>query len=163
MLRHFVNVFLWHLPPTRLFALRRYFLRIARIQLASGVCFCGRGWIYGRGLVEIGADTWISPGVMIYSHLDASIVISERCDIGPSVEFITGSHLIGPSDRRAGDGIALDIKVGPGAWIGAGSRILGGVSIGSGAVIAAGSVVISDVPSNSLVAGVPARLKRQLS
>lgn len=163
MIRHLVNILLWYLPPSQLFSLRRFFLCLAGVRLNRGVCICGQGWIYGRGAVEIGTDTWLSPGVLFYSHLDASITISDRCDIGPNVEFITGSHLIGSSDRRAGEGTALDIKVGPGTWIGAGSRILGGVTIGSGVVIAAGSVVITDVPSNTLFAGVPACLKRQLS
>jgi chloramphenicol O-acetyltransferase type B len=43
------------------------------------------------------------------------------------------------------------------AWIGAGSIILPGVTIGEGAVVAAGSVVTKDVPSYTVVAGVPAR------
>lgn len=42
-----------------------------------------------------------------------------------------------------------------------GVQILKGVSIGSGSVIAAGSVVIADVPQNSLVAGVPAKIKKR--
>jgi maltose O-acetyltransferase len=162
LIRHFINIVLWFLPPSRLFALRRFCLRLGGVHLANSVSFCGRGWIYGRGVVAIGADTWLSPGVVIHSHVEAPIVIGERCDIGPGVEFIPGGHLIGPPQRRAGPGTALGIKVGAGSWIGAGSRILGGVSIGEGAVVAAGAVVISDVPANTLVAGVPARVKRQL-
>jgi maltose O-acetyltransferase len=50
-----------------------------------------------------------------------------------------------------------------GCWIGAGSRILGGVNIGPGAVVAAGSIVTCDVPANVLVAGVPARVKKNLA
>jgi maltose O-acetyltransferase len=163
MLRHLINVILWSLPPSRLFAMRRILLRLGGIGISSGASFCGHGWIYGRGVVEIGADTWLSPGVLIYSHLDAPIIIEDRCDIGPGVEFIPGGHVIGPSYRRAGQGTAMRIMVGSGSWIGAGSRILGGVSIGTGTVVAAGSVVIADIPPNTLVAGVPARIKRQLS
>lgn len=163
MFRHLINVLMWGLPPSRLFAMRRILLRLGGIRISSGASFCGHGWIYGRGIVEIGADTWLSPGVLIYSHPDAPILIGDRCDIGPGVEFIPGGHVIGSSCRRAGQGTAMRIKVGSASWIGAGSRILGGVSIGTGAVVAAGSVVIADVPPNTLVAGVPARLKRQLS
>jgi acetyltransferase-like isoleucine patch superfamily enzyme len=43
------------------------------------------------------------------------------------------------------------------AWIGAASTILPGVIIGENAVVAAGSVVTKDVPSNTIVAGVPAK------
>jgi maltose O-acetyltransferase len=52
--------------------------------------------------------------------------------------------------------------VGNGCWVGAKSVILGGVTIGDGAIIAAGAVVTRDVPAHTLVAGVPAVVKRQM-
>ena len=112
--------------------------------------------------MAIGVDTWLSPGVVIHSHVDAPIVIGERCDIGPGVEFIPGSHIIGASSRRAGMGTANPISIGNGCWLGAKSIILGGVSIGDGCIVAAGTVVTDSVPPNTLVAGIPARFKRQL-
>ncbi len=54
------------------------------------------------------------------------------------------------------------IRIGDGAWVGAGCIILPGVHVGAGSVVAAGAVVSRDVPSNSLVAGVPARVVREL-
>lgn len=124
---------------------------------------CGRGWIYGRGQLCIGSDTWLSPGVIFHTHLDAPIVVGSNCDIGPTVELITGGHIIGTASRRAGTGTAKPIVINDGCWIGAGSRILGGVNIGSGSVVAAGSVVVRDVPANVLVAGVPAVVKKDLA
>jgi len=50
------------------------------------------------------------------------------------------------------------ISIGNHVWIGINVTILKGVTIGDGAVIAAGSVVVKDVPSNSLVGGVPAKV-----
>jgi len=47
------------------------------------------------------------------------------------------------------------------AWIAIGVIILPGVTIGEGAIIASGSVVTKDVPSNSLVGGVPAKLLKE--
>ena len=162
MLRHLVNLLLWVLPPTRLFALRWWLLRLARIDLSENVSFCGRGWVYGRGSLSIGKNTWISPGAVFHTHQQASISLGSNCDVGPGAEFITGGHVIGDMTRRAGVGTAKPITIGDGCWIGARSAILGGVAIGHGCVIAAGSVVIHDVPPNSLVAGVPARVKRKL-
>lgn len=162
MLRHLVNLLLWGLPPSRLFPFRRALLRVARVNAKEGVCFCGRAWIYGRGKLNIGRNTWLSPGAVVYTHLRAEVTIGDRCDVGPGVEFITGSHRIGPPSRRAGAGTAQSIRIGDGCWIGAGSRILGGVTIGEGVVVAAGSVVTRDVPPHTLVAGVPARVKRSL-
>ena len=47
-------------------------------------------------------------------------------------------------------------------WIGANSVITAGVTIGRHSVVAAGSVVTKDVPENSVVAGSPARVIKQL-
>jgi acetyltransferase-like isoleucine patch superfamily enzyme len=54
-----------------------------------------------------------------------------------------------------------EIFIGNNVWIGWGCIILKGVTIGDNSIVAAGSVVIKDVPSNSLVAGNPATLKKQ--
>lgn len=163
MLRHLVNILLWFLPPSRLFWLRRALLRLAGVDLAAGVKYCGRGWIYGRGRLSIGRDSWFSPGVIVYTHLDVPVVVGARCDLGPGVELITGSHSIGDAARRAGAGTARAISIGDGCWICAGARILGGVTVGSGSVIAAGALVIRDVRPNTLVAGMPAEPKKVLS
>lgn len=163
MLRHLINLILWGLPPSRWFELRRTCLNFAKVYIGKGSSFCGRGWIYGRGSLQIGSNTWLSPGVIFHTHLDAPIVIGSNCDIGSAVEFIPGSHCIGNSSRRAGTGIARPIIIGNGTWIGAKSIILGGVSIGDGCIVASGAVVIRDVAPNTLVAGVPARIKKYLS
>ena len=162
MIRHIVNIFLWSLPPTRLFLLRNFLLKIAGIKLGRGVSFCGRSWIYGRGNLSIGDDTWISPGALIFTNTEVDITIGKSCDIGPGVEFITGSHHLGSSARRAGTGFAKAITVEDGVWIGASCLILGGVNIGKGSVVGAGALVKSDVPPNTLVAGVPAVVKHSL-
>lgn len=163
MIRHLLNFILNVLPPTRLFALRRALLRLSGVRLADDACLCGGGWIYGRGALSVGEASWVSPGVVIHTHVEAAISIGDRCDIGPGVEFVTGSHLIGDNRRRAGLGTAAPIVVESGCWIGARALVMGGVTIGSGAIVAAGAVVKRDVPGNTLVAGVPATVKRTLA
>jgi maltose O-acetyltransferase len=162
MIRHLINLLLGILPPSRFFAFRRLCLRWAGVGVGSGVCVCGRGWIYGRGVLRIGDDTWMSPGVTVHTHLSAPICIGARCDIGHEVSFIPGSHDIGGPQRRAGTGTAKAINIGNGCWIGTGVRILGGVTIGDGAIVAAGAVVTRDVAAHTLVAGVPAVSKKRL-
>lgn len=46
-------------------------------------------------------------------------------------------------------------------WIGSRALILKGVTIGKGAIVAAGSVVTKDVPPNSMVVGVPAKVIKE--
>lgn len=52
------------------------------------------------------------------------------------------------------------VRIGDRVWIGEHVCILPGVTIGEGAIVGAGSVVTSDVPTNSIVAGNPARVVR---
>jgi len=88
---------------------------------------------------------------------DGPVRIGSHCDIGPGVMLVTGSHFLGESKRRAGNGFAEPIVIGNGCWIGARSLILGGVTVGDSCVIAAGSVVIpGEYPSHVLLSGVPA-------
>jgi acetyltransferase-like isoleucine patch superfamily enzyme len=50
------------------------------------------------------------------------------------------------------------VRLGSGAWIGAGAKILDGVTVGDRAVIGAGAVVTRDVADNAVAVGVPARV-----
>ncbi|KGA42896.1 transferase [Pectobacterium odoriferum] len=162
MLRFFVRILHSILPTSRFFPFRRFLLKFVKVHVGDNVCYCGGGGVYGNGEVFLGNNVWLSPNVNIYSNVMAIVTIKDNCDIGHEVSFITGSHEIGGSERRAGKGTAASITVEEGCWIGARAVILGGVTIGKGAIIAAGSVVTDDVPPNSLVAGVPAKVKRIL-
>ena len=60
------------------------------------------------------------------------------------------------------DGYGIPISIGNNVWIGGHSVILPGVTIGDGAVIAAGSVVTKSVSPRTLVAGNPAKIKKEI-
>lgn len=114
----------------------------------------------GGSNIRIGRDVFINYGAFIDAA--APVEIGERVSFGPRVMILTGSHEIGSRERRAGFMDAQPVKIGPGAWIGAGAIVLPGVSIGAGAVVAAGAIVTEDVAADTLVAGVPARVIRSL-
>ncbi len=161
-LRNLCNFFLIILPISRWFKLKHILLRLASIDIKSGASVNGGCKFLGRGGISIGNSTWIGPFCTFYSHIDAAIIIGNRCDIAPEVSFVTGSHELGSPSRRAGLGFAKPIHIGDGCWIGVRSVILGGVVIGEGAMIAAGSVVTRNVAKNSMVGGVPARFIKEL-
>ena len=104
---------------------------------------------------------------MISSHvtinLDGKVSIGKNVTLGPFVRIYTGTHRIGPASQRCLPGaIPEPVIIEEGSWIAMCAVILPGVHIGPGCVVAAGAVVTKDIPANSYVAGVPARIVRQL-
>jgi lipopolysaccharide O-acetyltransferase len=57
--------------------------------------------------------------------------------------------------------VTAPVKIGDRVWLGENVVVLSGVSIGAGSIIGANSVVTKDVASNTICAGVPARLIRK--
>lgn len=53
------------------------------------------------------------------------------------------------------------IIIGNHVWIGMNAIILKGVKIGDGAIVSAGAVVNRDIPENTLVGGVPAKIIKE--
>lgn len=90
------------------------------------------------------------------------VTIGDRCDVGPEVTFMTGGHLIGTADRRAGKGQTYTQSVGDGCWIGGRCTIINETGISSGSVIAACACVTKDIPANVLAGGVPAKIIKNL-
>ena len=82
--------------------------------------------------------------------------------IGPGTVITTVNHPMSPKGRRAHLGIMRPVTIGNDVWIGCNCTILPGVTIGNNVVVAAGAVVTKDVPDNSLVGGVPAKVIRTL-
>ena len=74
----------------------------------------------------------------------------------------TINHPLNPKGRREHLGIAKPVTIGNDVWIGGNVTILPGVNIGNNVVVAAGAVVTKDVPDNSLIGGVPAKIIREL-
>lgn len=88
------------------------------------------------------------------------IVFGDNVMIGPNVTFTTVSHPTDPKPRLTAEEFAEPITVGNNVWFAANCVILPGVTIGDGAVIAAGAVVRTNVPANTVVGGIPARVLR---
>lgn len=149
------------MPPTRCFGLKRHLLRWAGAEIGDNVRICSSVNIIGNGTLRIGNNTWIGHESIIMCSSDISI--GADCDIAPRVYIGNGTHKITPDlDKIAGIDINKDIKIGNGVWICVNSTILPGVTIGRKCVVAAGGVVTKSIPENSLAAGCPAIVKKNL-
>jgi len=112
---------------------------------------------FGR-FIDIGKHVFINHAC---SFLDmGGITLEDNVLLGPRVNLVTENHPLSPSERRGM--LCQPILIKRNAWIGAGATILPGVTIGENAVVAAGSVVTKDVPDNVVVAGVPAKIVKEI-
>jgi maltose O-acetyltransferase len=152
------------LPPYFGGAIRSAIMRMVGFHIGPKTCIWGTPTIVGNGDIyrnlSIGCESMI--GIGNYFDMAGSIRIGDRVTFGPQVMFITGSHKILGASKRAGPMVPRPICIENGVWVGARALILPGVTIGEGAVVGAGALVTKDVPPNTLVAGVPAVIKREL-
>jgi tetrahydrodipicolinate N-acetyltransferase len=108
--------------------------------------------------LEIGHKSYINfnSTVICYDHL----IIGSNCAISWNTNILDGN-----AHELVVDEVARPrtqpVVLGDSVWIGAGAIILPGVIVGDGAVVAAGSIVTADVPSQTVVAGNPARVVRE--
>lgn len=150
------------LPPYSLRRIRAMTIRLGGVKVAAGSQICG-GVMISHHNVRIGHGSFVGPVCAFIASRDAEIVIGEGVSIGPGVRIFAVSHQLGPSSKRAGTPTVAPVYVGSGAWIGGSATILPGVVIGDGAVIAAGAVVTQNVARDTVVAGAPARIVRDIS
>lgn len=114
--------------------------------------------------IEIGSGTGISGGSICAARL---VTIGEETRLGANVTIAdTDFHSLQPANRaghsHSSIGVA-EVHIGSRVLIGTNSIVLKGVSIGDNCVIGAGSVVTKSIPANSIAAGNPCRVLRELT
>lgn len=95
--------------------------------------------LYAR-LISIGNNVWLASEVEFITHDVTHYMLNRMCDGNKYTEKVGC------------------IEIGDNVFVGAGVKILYDVKIGNNVIIAAGALVNKDVPSNSVVAGIPARV-----
>jgi acetyltransferase-like isoleucine patch superfamily enzyme len=88
------------------------------------------------------------------------ITLEDNVLVGPKVSLITTNHPLEPAQRKST--YSKPIVIRRNAWIGANATVMPGITVGENAVVAAGAVVTKDVAANTIVAGVPARVVKNL-
>lgn len=125
---------------------------------------------------DYGCNTFFGKNVSAnfnFTVLDcAPIHIGDNVMFGPNYTLAAPMHPLRWQERnirQRTDGslynweYAKPIHIGRNCWIAANVTICGGVTIGEGSVIGAGSVVTGDIPPNSLEAGNPCRILREIT
>lgn len=88
------------------------------------------------------------------------IELADNVLVGPNATIISVNHPLDPQKRHTVE--MKPVYIDKNAWLGANSTILPGVTVGQNAVVAAGAVVTKDVPANTVVAGVPAKVIKRI-
>ncbi|NRP09211.1 MULTISPECIES: DapH/DapD/GlmU-related protein [unclassified Marinobacterium] len=112
--------------------------------------------IYRPHNFYIGSNSGVGRNNII--DCSGTVRIGQGTRLGPNVTIATMNHaskeeIIGKARK-----ILLPVTIGDNCWIGAGVIILPGVCIGNNCIVAAGAVVTKDIPNNSCVGGIPAKL-----
>lgn len=97
-----------------------------------------------------------------YLSGEGGLFLDDDVLVGPHAKLLSAGHVIDGHDPIIARNplTYAPIRVGVGAWVGAGAIVLQGVQIGAGAVVGAGAIVTDDVPAYAIVVGNPARLVR---
>jgi acetyltransferase-like isoleucine patch superfamily enzyme len=112
--------------------------------------------------IKIGRDSLVGEYTVIRGQ--GGVEIGDRVYTSPFTQIIAVNHVFDdPEQPFVDQGITAEgIRIEDDVWLGSGAIITDGVRVGRGAVVAAGSVVTQDVPAHSVVAGVPAKLIRDI-
>jgi acetyltransferase-like isoleucine patch superfamily enzyme len=109
--------------------------------------------------IRIGRNVFFNHGC---TFLDlGGITIEDEVLVGPKVNLLSEGHPLDPAGRKVLELSRILIK--RNAWIGAAATILPGVTVGENSVVAAGALITKDVPDNTVVGGVPAKIIREIA
>ena len=112
------------------------------------------------GDVVIGDHTRVG----LHNTVIGPVTIGSHVNLAQGITVTALNHNLAEKDLRIDEqGVSTNpVTIGNDIWIGANAVILPGVTIGDHSVVAAGAVVTKDVPSHTLVAGVPAKIIKEL-
>jgi acetyltransferase-like isoleucine patch superfamily enzyme len=112
--------------------------------------------------IFIGANTFINNNSCLIAD-KTSITIGANVLMGTNTEITDSDfHNLDPRKRLVDDYECCPVTIGDNVFIGSNVKILKGVTIGENSVIGGGSIVNKDIPANTVAAGIPAKVIKQL-
>ena len=141
------------------FAVRHIYWRCRLKSLGAHTKFSSRVIMVKSERIEIGSNSTINVGV--YLNGKGSLHIGDYVRISPFVKINTaGLEINQPYKIRPHKNDSVVIE--DGVWLCTNAVINPGVTVGEGSVVAAGAVVTKNVPPFTVVAGIPAKVIKQL-
>lgn len=139
-------------------AVRVKAFELSGADIGSHVVFSPKTKLFGCKNISIKNGCFFADNVNIVAYGE-KITIGQNTLIASGSTLISRNHKFSDIDKYIKEQGYQNapIVIGNDVWIGFNSTILPGVSIGDGAVIAAHSVVTKDVPSYTVVGGIPAK------
>jgi len=110
--------------------------------------------------IELGENFYMNVNCVILDG--AKVKFGDNVFIAPGCGFYTAGHPFDVAQRNSGLEYAKPITIGNNVWIGGNVVVLPGVTIGDNCVIGAGSVVNRNIPANTLAAGNPCKVIREI-
>jgi putative colanic acid biosynthesis acetyltransferase WcaF len=142
--------------PTPLHSWRAFILKLFGAKLGKGVHVYPNVKIWAPWNLELGDESGIANGAIIYSQ--GKISIGKRCVVSQGAHLVSGTHDYSVAEFPL---ITKPITIGDYVWIAADAFIHPGIWIGNGCVIGARSVVIKDMPEWMVCSGHPCRPIKQ--
>lgn len=113
-----------------------------KIYCSDNVCINAETMLVASANIYIGQNSTLAYRTLLTTNANPNAPYNELCKVYPPIH--------------------KDIWIGDNVWIGAGCIVLPGCKIGNNCVIAAGAVVCSDIPDDTMAAGVPAVVKKRI-
>jgi acetyltransferase-like isoleucine patch superfamily enzyme len=134
----------------------------ANIHFGRHICFMDHFTCYFYGKVTMGERVFFQDNCHVSVHEE--LTIGDYSIFGEGVSIHDENHVVTTSSDPISDRgfVVKSVHIGRNVWVGAKATILPGVYIGDNAVIGANAVVTHDVPAYTVVAGVPARVIREI-
>ena len=117
---------------------------------------------YGEEFTNISVGDNCYIGKNVFLDLANEIIIEDDVVISAGVSIITHADVGERKMQKYYKRVSAPVNIGEASWIGANVTILAGVTIGKYCVVAAGSVVVEDIPEYTMVAGIPAKIKKKI-
>ena len=160
MLRYLLNMIAYRILSVLAF-LRYHWWGLFFNKLGENVRIYGGITVMGAQCISIGDNCTINKYTFMTATKDAPLIIGNNVRISPNVILLTSSLQYDEKGPRIhfAKGVVIENNV----WLGCGSTVLPGIHIGQNSVVGAGSVVTKDIPPDSVVGGVPARVIKRIS